>query len=113
MNHNASDPAYESQRQIAVQLKYLLQERRESRHIDIISLEEEAKETIYPNEKEAEEIALQLANVLGYCGAKTLPLRYLRGRILVTYWYPSNWYMEVAPIRYVSPWSQHNQTTNT
>ena len=68
--------------------------------IDLHSLIDEAAETLYPDFRSADEIALQLSNVLGYFGA-TSNLRFLRRRILVTYsWHPQN-YLVTVRVRYL------------
>ena len=67
--------------------------------IDLDDLIDEARETTYSTLAEAQQIATQLANVLSYSGAFHFPLRYLRGRIIVTYsFHPSN-YLIAVPIR--------------
>ena len=75
-------------------------ERFEQVDIDLHSLIDEAAETTYPDFRSADEIAIQLSNVLGYFRA-TSYLRYLRRRILVTYsWHPQN-YLVTIRVRYL------------
>ena len=69
--------------------------------LDLHSLIDEAAETIYPDFRSADEIAIQLLNVLGYFGA-TAYLRYLRGRIVVRYsWHPQNYFVAIR-VRFVT-----------
>ena len=75
-------------------------------NFDIYSLIDEARETQYENYHQANEIAVQLVNVLTYFGYATYPIRHLRKRLIVTYsYYPEHYYRSI-PVRYSSVFNE-------
>ena len=82
-------------------------------NFDIYSLLDEVRETQYENYYQANEIAVQLVNVLSYFGYATYPIRLLRKRLIVTYSYYPEHYFRSIPVRYSSVFNESEDLQQT